>query len=147
MCECEYQQEKIFTNVKNFVKGDKMMSIGVEKLVASNFQEFKSVHVKGLRLINQDFVPKNSAYPKISSSKILEGDNVSAECSVKRFADGARFEVYRMKDAVLKFVKNKFGELKAFKFESSSDSGIMSKEDLIENTKLSFASKVRNFFD
>ena len=56
-----------------------MMSIGIEKLVASNFQEFKSVHVKGLRLINQDFVPKNSAYPKISSSKILEGDNVSAE--------------------------------------------------------------------
>ena len=124
-----------------------MMSIGIEKLVASNFQEFKSVHVKGLRLINQDFVPKNSAYPKISSSKILEGDNISAECSVKKFADGARFEVYRMKDAVLKFVKNQFGELKAFKFESSSDTGIMSKEDLIENTKLSFASKVRNFFD
>lgn len=123
------------------------MSIGIEKLIASKPQEFKSVHVKGLRLINQDFALKNSAYPIISSSKIMEGNNVSAECNVKRFADGARLEVYRMKDAVLKFVKNKFGELKAFKFESPSDAGIMSKENIIENTKLSFASKVRNFFD
>lgn len=76
----------------------------------------------------------------------MDGYNVNAECSIKKFADGSRFEVYRMKDAVLKFMKNKFGEIKAFKYRGAGEKENVPRENIIENTKLSFASKIRNFF-
>ena len=91
------------------------------KLIASKPQEFNSGHVKGLRLINQRFTPQDGVYPIISTSQIVDGYNVNAECSIKKFADGSRFEVYRMKDAVLKFMKNKFGEIKAFKYRGAGE--------------------------
>lgn len=116
------------------------------KLIASKPQEFNSGHVKGLRLINQRFTPQDGVYPIISTSQIVDGYNVNAECSIKKFADGSRFEVYRMKDAVLKFMKNKFGEIKAFKYRGAGEKENVPRENIIENTKLSFASKIRNFF-
>ena len=125
------------------------MAIGIDapKLIASKAKEFKSVNVKGLRLINQNFYPQSGNYPIISSSKILDGNSVNSEYSIKKFADGTRLEVYRMKDAVLKLVKNKFGEIKAFKYRGAGEKADVPRENIIENTKLSFAAKVRSFFD
>ncbi len=125
------------------------MAVGINapKLIASKVQEFRSVNVKGLRLINQNFHPQSGNYPIISSSKILDGNSVNSEYSIKKFADGTRLEVYRMKDAVLKFVKNKFGEIKAFKYRGTGEKADIPRENIIENTKLSFAAKIRRFFD
>ena len=52
-----------------------------------------------------------------------------------------------MKDVVLKIIKDKFGEIKAYKFKGMEKSESMSKENIIENTKLAFASKIRSFLD
>ena len=125
------------------------MAIGIKapKLIASEPQVFNSTHVKGLRLINQSFSPSNGIRPSIDINRIEEGNNLNAECIIKNFADGARFEVYRMKDAVLKFVKNKYGEIQAFKYRGVGEKENVPCENIIENTKLAFAAKIRNFFD
>ena len=95
-------------------------------------------------LVDKEYKLANGAMlPFIKSNQIFDSGKIVAESSVKKFADGSKFEVYRMKDSVLKILKNKFGEILGYK--SSEKSSVLSKEEIIENTKMAFASKVRRF--
>lgn len=122
-------------------------SIISPKLIASKPKVFNSTRVDGVRLIEQKFTPQTGSYPLISVNKILDGTKVNAECTIKEFANGSRLEIYKMKDTVLKFVKNKFGEILSFKYHGAGEKGNIPRENIIENIKLSFASKVRSFLE
>ncbi len=125
------------------------MELGINTALrlSKEVHSFKSPHVKGLALSNSEYFMAGQKSPYIEASKITDWSGVNAEYSSKKLTDGAKFEVYRMKDAVLKVIKDKFGEIKAYKFNGMKKSDAMSKENIIENTKLAFASKVRSFLD
>lgn len=115
--------------------------------LAKEIQPFKSPHVKGLSLENSKYYMQGKKAPYIESSQISDLSGINAEYSTKKLANGGILEVYRMKDAVLKLIKTKFGEIKAYKFNGMKNADVMPKENIIENTKMAFAAKIRNFFD
>mgnify|MGYP004610099125 CR=1 FL=1 len=115
--------------------------------LAKEIQPFKSPHVKGLSLKNSQYYMNGRKTPYIESSQISDLSGINAEFSTKKLANGGIFEVYRMKDVVLKLIKNKFGDIKAFKLSGMEKSDVMPKENIIENTKQAFAAKVKSFFD
>ena len=69
-------------------------------------------------------------------------DNLSLQ-EIKENLDVSRNAIHKE----LKIIKDKFGEIKAYKFKGMEKSESMSKESIIENTKLAFASKIRSFLD
>lgn len=125
------------------------MELGINTAIklTKEVHSFKSPHVKGLTLNNTEYFLAGQKSLNIETSKITDWTGVNAEYSSKKLSNGAKFEVYRMKDAVLKIIKDKFGEIKAYKFKGMEKSEAMPKESIIENTKLAFASKIRSFLD
>lgn len=123
------------------------MNSNISLKLVKEVQPFKSPNVKGLLLENSKYHYIGNKHSYIESSKISDMAGTNAEYSTKKLTNGGIFEVYRMKDVVLKFIKNKFGDIKAFKLSGMKKTDIMPKENIIENTKQAFAAKVKSFFD
>lgn len=81
--------------------------------------------------------------PKIESHKFSTRDGIKCEFSTKSFQDGSKLDVFRLPDEIIKVVKNRFGEIKAFK--SSIEQHNSNPEKTYEKAKEVISAKTRNF--
>lgn len=77
--------------------------------------EFNSSRTPGYRMTNTKYYTKSPLMPKIESHKFSTRDGIKCEFSTKSFQDGSKLDVFRLPDEIIKVVKNRFGEIKAFK--------------------------------
>ena len=82
--------------------------------------------------------------PKIETHRFENKDGVYSKFESRKFDNGDRFELYQTPEEEIKLVKNRFGEIKAFK--SSVPTHNNSPEIVLEKIKDVFASLNRNFF-
>ena len=86
---------------------------------------------------------KSPLMPKIESHKFSTRDGIKCEFSTKSFQDGSKLDVFRLPDEIIKVVKNRFGEIKAFK--SSIEQHNSNPEKTYEKAKEVISAKTRNF--
>lgn len=107
---------------------------------------FVSPRVPDLKLVNTKYYNNSGSLfnPNIETFTIKNGSGAITEFSSKRFSDGSRFEIYKLPDEIIKVLKNKFGEIKAFK--STVEQHNRQPEEIYENVKNTMRSKTHNFF-
>lgn len=105
--------------------------------------EFNSSRTPGYRMTNTKYYTKSPLMPKIESHKFSTRDGIKCEFSTKSFQDGSKLDVFRLPDEIIKVVKNRFGEIKAFK--SSIEQHNYNPEKTYEKAKEVISSKTRNF--
>lgn len=107
---------------------------------------FVSPRVPDLKLVNTKYYNNSGSLfnPNIETFTIKNGSGAITEFSSKRFNDGSRFEIYKLPDEIIKVLKNKFGEIKAFK--STVEQHNRQPEEIYENVKNTMRSKTHNFF-
>lgn len=107
---------------------------------------FVSPRVPDLKLVNTKYYNNSGSLfnPNIETFTIKNGSGAITEFSSKRFNDGSRFEIYKLPDEIIKVLKNKFGEIKAFK--STVEQHNRQPEEIYENVKNTMSSKTHNFF-
>ena len=105
--------------------------------------EFNSSHTPGYRMTNTKYYTKSPLMPKIESHKFSTRDGIKCEFSTKSFQDGSKLDVFRLPDEIIKVVKNRFGEIKAFK--SSIEQHNSNPEKTYEKAKEVISAKTRNF--
>lgn len=104
---------------------------------------FNSPEISGLRMINTKYYKTTPRNPRIETNQIIGKNGNPIEFSIKKFDNGDKFELYKLPDEVIKILKNKFGEIKAFK--SSIKQHNDNPQKTYENAKLSMRSQVCNF--
>lgn len=105
--------------------------------------EFNSSRTPGYRMTNTKYYTKSPLMPKIESHKFSTRDGIKCEFSTKSFQDGSKLDVLRLPDEIIKVVKNRFGEIKAFK--SSIEQHNSNPEKTYEKAKEVISAKTRNF--
>ena len=105
--------------------------------------EFKRSRTPGYRMTNTKYYTKSPLMPKIESHKFSTRDGIKCEFSTKSFQDGSKLDVFRLPDEIIKVVKNRFGEIKAFK--SSIEQHNSNPEKTYEKAKEVISAKTRNF--
>lgn len=107
---------------------------------------FVSPRVPDLKLVNTKYYNNSGSLfnPNIETFTIKNGSGAITEFSSKRFSDGSRFEIYKLPDEIIKVLKNRFGEIKAFK--STIEQHNSQPEEIYENVKNTMRSKTHNFF-
>ena len=105
--------------------------------------EFNSSRTPGYRMTNTKYYTKSPLMPKIESHKFSTRDGIKCEFSTKSFQDGSKLDVFRLPDEIIKVVKNRFGEIKAFK--SSIEQHNSNPEKTYEKAKEVISAKTRNF--
>ncbi len=107
---------------------------------------FVSPRVPDLKLVNTKYYNNSGSLfnPNIETFTIKNGSGAITEFSSKRFNDGSRFEIYKLPDEIVKVLKNRFGEIKAFK--STVEQHNRQPEEIYENVKNTMRSKTHNFF-
>ncbi len=107
---------------------------------------FVSPRVPDLKLVNTKYYNNSGSLfnPNIETFTITNGSGAITEFSSKRFNDGSRFEIYKLPDEIVKVLKNRFGEIKAFK--STVEQHNRQPEEIYENVKNTMRSKTHNFF-
>ena len=105
--------------------------------------EFNSSRTPGYRMTNTKYYTKSPLMPKIESHKFSTRDGIKCEFSTKSFQDGSKLDVFRLSDEIIKVVKNRFGEIKAFK--SSIEQHNSNPEKTYEKAKEVISAKTRNF--
>ena len=105
--------------------------------------EFNSSRTPGYRMTNTKYYTKSPLMPKIESHKFSTTDRIKCEFSTKSFQDGSKHDVFRLPDEIIKVVKNRFGEIKAFK--SSIEQHNSNPEKTYEKAKEVISAKTRNF--
>ena len=105
--------------------------------------EFNSSRTPGYRMTNTEYYTKSPLMPKIESHKFSTRDGIKCEFSTKSFQDGSKLDVLRLPDEIIKVVKNRFGEIKAFK--SSIEQHNSNPEKTYEKAKEVISAKTRNF--
>ena len=105
--------------------------------------EFNSSRTPGYRMTNTKYYTKSPLMPKIESHKFSTRDGIKCEFSTKSFQDGSKLDVFRLPDEIIKVVKNRFGEIKAFK--SSIEQHNSNPEKTYEKAKDVISAKTRNF--
>lgn len=107
---------------------------------------FVSPRVPDLKLVNTKYYNNSGSLfnPNIETFTIKNGSGAITEFSSKRFSDGSRFEIYKLPDEIIKVLKNRFGEIKAFK--STVEQHNRQPEEIYENVKNTMRSKTHNFF-
>lgn len=78
---------------------------------------FNSPHTEGLKIVNtRYFDDKGSVLnPKIETHQFIDKNSIQARYESKKFENGDRFELYQTPEQEIKLIKNRFGEIKAFK--------------------------------
>lgn len=105
---------------------------------------FHSANIDGAKMVNTRYFTKNPLSPQIESHQFIDGNKgVYSEFSSKTFANGNKLEIYKLPDEIIKVVKNKFGEIKAFK--SSIEQHNSNPERTYEKAKDAMRAKTRNF--
>ena len=105
--------------------------------------EFNSSRTPGYRMTNTKYYTKSPLMPKIESHNFSTRDGIKCEFSTKSFQDGSKLDVFRLPDEIIKVVKNRFGEIKAFK--SSIEQHNSNPEKTYEKAKEVISAKTRNF--
>lgn len=105
--------------------------------------EFNSSRTPGYRMTNTKYYTKSPLMPKIESHKFSTRDGIKCEFSTKSFQDGSKLDVFKLPDEIIKVVKNRFGEIKAFK--SSIEQHNSNPEKTYEKAKEVISAKTRNF--
>ena len=105
--------------------------------------EFNSSRTPGYRMTNTKYYTKSPLMPKLESHKFSTRDGIKCEFSTKSFQDGSKLDVFRLPDEIIKVVKNRFGEIKAFK--SSIEQHNSNPEKTYEKAKEVISAKTRNF--
>lgn len=105
--------------------------------------EFNSSRTPGYLMTNTKYYTKTPLMPKIESHKFSTKDGIKCEYSSKTFQDKSKLEVFRLPDEVIKVVKNRFGEIKAFK--SSIEQHNFNPDKTYEKAKEVISSKTRSF--
>lgn len=107
--------------------------------------EFASPKFDGLKMIHSHYHKPNKSplNPEIETLQFINNEKIQSEFSTRKFQNGDRFEVYRLPDEVIKVLKNKFGEIKAFK--SSIAQHNHKPAIAYENAKNAMRSKTHNF--
>ncbi len=78
---------------------------------------FNSPHVDGLKIVNTRYFDDKGSFlnPKIETHQFINKNGIHARYESKKFANGDRFELYQTPDEEIKFIRNRFGEIKSFK--------------------------------
>ena len=125
-------------------------SLNIAKKTAETLAQksvtFVSPRVPDLKLVNTKYYNNSGSLfnPNIETFTIKNGSGAITEFSSKRFSDGSRFEIYKLPDEIIKVLKNRFGEIKAFK--STVEQHNRQPEEIYENVKNTMRSKTHNFF-
>lgn len=125
-------------------------SLNIAKKTAETLSKksvaFISPRVPDLKLVNTKYYNNSGSLfnPNIETFTITNGSGAITEFSSKRFNDGSRFEIYKLPDEIVKVLKNRFGEIKAFK--STVEQHNRQPEEIYENVKNTMRSKTHNFF-
>lgn len=104
---------------------------------------FNSPNLTNYKMVNTKYYSKTPLNPNIETNKFVTPEGINTEFSSKTFQNGYKFEIYRLPDEVIKVLKNKFGEIKAFK--SSIEQHNQNPARSYENVKDAMRSKTHNF--
>lgn len=116
--------------------------MAIDKLI-SKAVTFNSPKTYNSRLINSKYYTTSPLNPKIETNKIINSNGKNIEFSIRKFDNGKKFELYKLPDEVIKVIKNKFGEIKAFK--SSIDQHNENPYKTYENAKASMNAQIKSF--
>ena len=116
--------------------------MAIDKLI-SKAVTFNSPRTYSSKLINSKYYTENALAPKIETSQIISSKGKNIEFSIKKFDNGEKFELYKLPDEIIKVIKNKFGEIKAFK--SSIEQHNENPYKTYENAKESMNAQIKNF--
>lgn len=105
---------------------------------------FNSLKTNTSTLINSKYYTNNILNPKIETNKIINSNGKNIEFSSKKFENGNIFELYKLPDEIIKVIKNKFGEIKAFKSSIPQHNEMPS--HTYERAKEAMASQFHRFF-
>ncbi len=133
------------TNVLKITEGLNITSPTAQKMLSKKVI-FDSPEIPEYRMINVKYADNSGSLlnPKIDTLEFIDNNGIKAAYSSKRFANGSKFEVYRFSDEIIKILKDKFGQIKAFKSTASEHNG--TPEKIYENTKEAMRNKTHHFF-
>lgn len=122
------------------------ISVKTAKVLNKKVTPFYSPIVEGQKVVNTRYFDSSTSVlnPKIETHRFENKDGVYSKFESRKFDNGDRFELYQTPEEEIKLVKNRFGEIKAFK--SSVPTHNNSPEIVLEKIKDVFASLNRNFF-
>ncbi len=105
--------------------------------------EFNSSRTPGYIMTNTKYYTTPPLKLEIESHRFSTKDGIKCEYSSKTFQDKSKLEVFRLPDEVIKVVKNRFGEIKAFK--SSIKQHNLNPDKTYEKAKDVISSKTHAF--